>query len=174
MAKRKLHHLHKIKIHHNRWLIWAISYTLIVTIALVAYVKISELWLDSEAENVYAPQHSYTDQRLGFALRYPADWSIEAASTSVIFMPTEGDDDGVTVSAVVGGSDIAVRKSLKISAETTVSVGGVTGIKIANDLGMDHTETVILAHHNGKLYIIRGSEVLVQKILPTFHFVTQK
>ncbi len=175
MAKRKypIHHLHRIKIHHNRWLIWAIAYAVMVTIAIVGYVKFTDLKYDSEliAENAYQSWHSYDNDRLGFSLRYPGDWSIEANSdSSVSFTPSDSEDLGVTISAVSPSSENSVRKGLDISSEKSVVVGGVPGVKIRNDLGERHYENVVLVKNAGRLYVIRGTTSLVDRILQTIKF----
>src|SRR3989344_1733447 len=115
MAKRKLYHLHKIKIHHNRWLIWALAYALIVALALISYIKISDLNISSEADSVFSSFHSYSDSRLGFGVRYPADWAIEAEASSVTFLPPELSDSGVTVTVADPSSSVGIRKKLKLT-----------------------------------------------------------
>lgn len=169
MAKTKLHHLHKIKIHNNRWLIWAIAYIAFVAIAMLGYLKLANLELETSDSN-FTPMHSYTDQRLGFGLRYPADWSIEAASSSIAFLPSEISSDGVTVSVAIPGSESSIRSKLNVKKEVPVSFNSITATKIKNDLGNGHSETVVLAPYNKKLYVIRGSEQLVDNLLQTFYF----
>ncbi len=174
MAKRKLHHLHKIKVHHNRWLIWAISYAVIVAIALVGYVKISDLNLETESQSVFEAWHSYKDPKLGFGLRYPANWSMEADSaTSINFLPSELSDSGVSVSVVPSSLETSIRRSLKIVKESPVTLDNITATKITNDLGNAHSETVILGKNDNQLYVIRGSENQVRKIIETFYFLTK-
>lgn len=174
MAKRKLHHLHKIKVHHNRWLIWAISYVVIVAIAMVGYLKISDLNLESESQSVYQAWHSYKDSKLGFGLRYPANWSMEADSaTSINFLPSELIDSGVSVSVVAPNLENSIRRSLKIVKESPVTLDSITATKISNDLGDGHFETVILGTYKNQLYVIRGSENQVRKIIETFYFLTK-
>ncbi len=171
MAKRKLHHLHKIKVHHNRWLIWAIAYVLFVTLAIVGYLKVSDLNLDVESQNTYQPTHSYKDNRLAFSLRYPADWSIESSSnTSITFLPNDSTDEGVVVSVLPASTETAIRKTLTIIDEDRIMVDNVTGSKIINDLGNGHKESVVFAKHNGNLYVIRGSQNYVNKLLLNFLF----
>ena len=46
--------------------------------------------------------------------------------------------------------------------------------EISNNLGQDHFESVVLVPHNSKLYVIRGTKNLVDKILLTFAFVPVK
>lgn len=169
MAKTKSRKFHKIRIHHNRWLIWAIAYMLFVTIALVGYLKVSDLNFDSDsAQNQFEPSHSYNDQRLGFSLRYPADWAIEADIDSVSFSPNDLTKYGVTVTQTVPSAEGAIRRTLKISSETTVQVDSVKGYKLTNDLGNGNSESVVIVPHKQKLFVIRGPEFFVQKMLMTF------
>jgi hypothetical protein len=170
MAKTKLHKLHKIKIHHNRWLIWAIAYLLFVGIAMLGYLKIANLDLEN-SENNYIPMHSYSDARLGFAMRYPADWSIEASNTSIAFLPAGSSDAGVTVSVLNTTAESSLRKSLQIKKESKITLDNRQSTKIINDLGQGHTETVILTNYNNKLYVFRGSDDLVSKLGLTFYFI---
>jgi hypothetical protein len=171
MTKRKLHHLHKIKVHHNRWLIWAIAYALFVAVAIIGYLKVSDLNLDVESQNTYQPTHSYNDKRLGFSLRYPATWSIESSSdTSTTFLPNDSSDEGVVVSVLIPTAETAIRKSLNKIDEDQITVSGISGSKVINDLTNGHKESVVLVQYNGRLYIIRGSQNYVDKLLLNFYF----
>ena len=176
--KYKLNKLHKIKIHHNRWLIWALAYAFFVSIALVGYIKVSDINLDTQliAENNFMPGHSYTDKVMGFNLKYPSNWSIEANSpTSLSFTPENSNDSGVAVSTIPLSAEKALRKSLHINGESPITVDGVAADEIYNDLGNDgHFEVVLLVRNNKKLYVIRGTKELVDQLLQTFNFLTVK
>ncbi len=168
MAKTKAKKFHKIKIHHNRWLIWAIAYMLFVTIALVGYLKVSDIIFDAEsAQNQFEPSHSYNDQRLGFSLRYPANWAIEADTESVTFSPNDLTEYGVTVTQTVPSAERAIRKTLSVLNESSVQVDSVMGSRLTNFLGNGASEVVVIAQHKQKLYVIRGPEFFVEKMLLT-------
>jgi hypothetical protein len=97
MAKKKhpIYRLHKIKIHPNRWLAWTIAYAVIVAIALIGYITVSEVNFESQiAENEYHPRHFYQNTRLGFSANFPADWAIESDVNlnMVSFVPANGPD----------------------------------------------------------------------------------
>ncbi|MBX4191432.1 MAG: hypothetical protein KW804_01380 [Candidatus Doudnabacteria bacterium] len=172
MPKTKRVKFHKIKIHNNRYLIWAIAYLLFVSIALLGYLKVVNLGLENEGpDSAFTPSHSYTDARMGFAIRYPANWSIEASSNTVSFLPSETADEGVTISITTPANEPAVRKALQIASESNVLINNTSASKLVNDLGQGHTETVVIIPHAQKLYVIRGSNNLVEKILQTFYFV---
>ncbi|MEO8065341.1 MAG: hypothetical protein ABI643_00605 [Candidatus Doudnabacteria bacterium] len=171
MAK-KLHKFHQIIVHPNRWLVWAIVYGIFVTIALVGYIQVTEVNFESQiAENTFQPWHTFQDIRLGFRVHFPADWSIEAVNSSMInIFPSTISDEGVSVLVVPPASENAIRKTLKIVQENTIRVDGSPAQKIINDLGGGHSETVVLAQHNNKLYELRGTDNLVMKLVLTFQF----
>lgn len=176
MAKKKhpIFRLHKIKIYPNRWLIWAIAYALIVAVAMVGYIKVSEINFETAqiAENQFQPWHSYINHSLGFSLRYPADWSIEATNSSAVtFIPSNSTDAGVTVAVAKPSAQKALQKSLKILSKTSTILDGQPATKILNDLGSNHSETVILTVVNKQLYVVRGTNSLVAKLMLTFNFL---
>ena len=175
MAKTKLRKFHKIKIHHNRWLIWAIAYVVLVSAALVYYVKISDLNIDADntAQGWFQASRSYSDKRLGFSVKYPTSWSIEADSnTAINFVPDNPKDEGVTVTVVITSFEKSIRASLDIAKESTIYVDGVEAKKITNDLGKNVFETVVLATEKQNLYVIRGSNSFVDKFLANFRFIS--
>lgn len=174
MAKKHpIYRLHRIKVHHNRWLIWAIAYSVIVAIAIIGYISVSEVNFESQiiAENNFHSWHTYKNFPLGFSVRYPADWAIEADdNTTVDFVPNSNSDQGVTIAVTAPASEKAIRKSLKILREASIMLDGQPAQKITNDLGRGHSETVILAAHMSKLYVLRGSDSLVRQLQLTFRF----
>ena len=174
MAKRKFK-LHKIRVHHNRWLIWAVAYSIMVAIALVGYIKVSNVKLESlVADNNFSAWRPYTNKTLGFTLRYPTNWAVEVDKNSVVFSPTNNTDDGVTIVVASTSSEKSLRKTLKIKSETKITVDGSAAAKIMNDIGGGHVEEVVLVTHAGKLYIIRGTTNLVESALQTFNFIATK
>jgi hypothetical protein len=176
--KYKLSQLHKIKVHHNRWLAWAIAYLLFVAVALVGYIKVSDVNFDTEqiqAESAFTPWHTYTSQALGFSLRYPGDWSIEAESDSSLnFVPADLAKNGVNVSVYSTSAEKSLRKELNINSEKKVMVDGIAGVEITNQLENNASESIVLATNNKKLYAIRGSRSAVMQFLQTFNFVATK
>src|SRR3989344_1485916 len=172
MAKtHPIYRLHKIKVHPNRWLGWAIAYAVFVAMTMVGYIQVSEINFESQiAENQFFPWHSYLNSHLGFGLRYPADWSIESVNASEVnFIPSLSSDDGVSIQVTTLAAEKTIRKNLKVLSEAPTLLDNHTATKITNDLGWGHSETVITAPYKNKLYVIRGSDVLVQKLQLTFN-----
>jgi len=175
MAKSKKVPFHKIRIHDNRWFLWAIAYLLIVALAMVGYLTVSTLNFDTNNTSITDLRllHSYNDQRLGFGLRYPVDWSIEAGEFSISFLPNAIADEGVTVAQLPLTGEKILRKTLKIVNEEYATLGTEPATRIINDLGLGRQEVLIIAHHLSKLYVMRGSDGFVNKLSSTFHFLTK-
>src|SRR5687768_11256854 len=161
MAKKKykLHQLHKIKVHHNRWLIWAIAYVVIVTIAVLGYIKVSNVNFDTDllAETQYQSSNTYKNNALGFALRYPYNWSIEAENSETVrFQPNDGPEEGFSIQVTKTSSETAIRRGIDELSEERIVLDGNRAVKIINDLGNGASETVIMSIYKEKLYVLRG------------------
>ena len=174
MRKIKLRHLHKIKIHHNRWLIWALSYAIFITIALVGFIQVTNVGFEDQiaAENEFMAWRSYRDQRLGFAVNYPGDWSIEVGSSaSVNFAPIDRPADGVIVAKLNSHNEDEIRASMQIVGEKSVTIEGFSGSMITNDIGDGTYKVAVLVKKNSNLYVINGDPGFVEKFLVTFRFI---
>jgi hypothetical protein len=171
MSNKNWHRHLKRKIHKNRWLIWAVAYMLIVALGLVGYIAVSEIDFEREVVPYQNSEtwRSYRDGRLAFSLRFPQDWGIEAQQNSVIF---DGPNWGEEISVSVGkiSDETLLRQSLKIIKEEKIKIDGVSAVKLTNSLGQGADESVVLAKHNNKLYIIRGSNSF-NRIFSTFNFL---
>jgi hypothetical protein len=174
--KYKLSQIHKIKVHHNRWLAWAIAYLLFVAVALVGYIKVSDVNFETDqiqAESAFYPWRGYTNHALGFSLRYPSDWSIEAESdASLSFVPTDLSKSGVNVAVFNTTEEKSLRKGLSIDSEKKITVDGVVGAEITNEPAQGSAETVVLVTNEKKLYVIRGERSAVMSFLQTFKFAS--
>jgi hypothetical protein len=176
MARKKhpIFRLHKIKIHRNRWLIWAVVYVVVVALATVGYIQVSNINFETQnlADSQFVPWHSYTNQDLNFSLRYPADWSIEASDkTTVNFVPSDSSDEGVSVSILKPAAETAIRKGLKNWSQDRITIDGNTAVKIRNSSDDGYSETIVMALRKSQLYVLRGTSSLVEKLLLTFNFL---
>jgi hypothetical protein len=174
--KYKLAHVHKIKIHYNRWLIWAVAYLLFIFVSLLGYIQVTDLNLETEhflAESAFTSWHPYRNQDLGFSLRYPADWSIEPDSENGIdFVPEDLSRAGVNISVYDPSDYNAIRRSLEIDSEDPILVDGVKGTEISSLLAEGKTrETFVIVENNDNLYVLRGPRVAVRQFVQTFNFI---
>jgi hypothetical protein len=76
----------------------------------------------------------------------------------------------VSVEVIDPKFEKTILKSLDILNETSTKIDNTPAVKITNNLGLGFTETVILATQNNKLYVIRGTDSLVQKLMSGFRF----
>lgn len=172
-GKQPIYRFHKIKVHDNRWLIWAIAYSLIVAIATVGYIKVTDLQFEKQyADTEFRPWRSYTNSGLGFSVKYPADWSIESDdASSLTFLPTDSPDAGVTVIVTQPSAESEIRSGLNIRKEGRTILDGVNSAFISSALENGHSEAIIMSLHDHKLYVIRGTESFVKKLALTFHYL---
>lgn len=178
MAKNKyqLSQLHKVKIHHNRWFIWTIAYLCFIFIALLGYIQVSSVNVETEelsAENSFQPWRVYKNETLGFSLRYPTDWSIEAASeTSLDFVPKTLSRPGVNISVYDSADEKKLRQVLEIQSEKEIEIDGNVGDEIISETeGKNTAEVVVLIENNGLLYAVRGTPGSVRAFVQTFNFL---
>ena len=178
MAKNKyqLSQLHKVQVHHNRWFIWALVYLIFIFIALSGYLKVSDIKTDTQelaADSNFSPRHTYSNKNLGFSLRYPPDWAIEAGSdTSVDFLPAVLSYPGVNVSVYDAADEPEIRQALGIKVEKPLTLDGQRGSVVTSLLkGSNVEETVVLVQNEGRLYVIRGPAGVVDEFIITFNFL---
>ncbi|MGE5392272.1 MAG: hypothetical protein ACM3NH_00815, partial [Candidatus Saccharibacteria bacterium] len=84
---KKIIKLHKVVVHPNRWLIWALALSAIACLGLFAYIRLSTYRTDvdmMEYVPVIRKAITYTDYRLGFSLKHPVAWSAEADADNTI------------------------------------------------------------------------------------------
>ena len=112
-------------------------------------------------------------EELGFFLRYPAAWSIEASSeTSVDFVPEILSRPGVNVSVYDSRDEGSLRETLDIESEKKIEVDGQPASEITNAAeGQNPAETVVLVKNGGLLYAVRGTPGSVRAFMQTFNFI---
>lgn len=169
MAKTKWRKLHKIKIHKNRWLAWAIAYAVIVVIGVVGYIQVSEVNFETQmaAESQFQPWRSFQNSALGFSIRYPADWSVNAlGTTTTAFSNPANSSSSMTVAVLNPSAETQIRKSLKHPQDMRMLLDNQRAVKIQSD-----SETVILALYKSRLYVLSSSSAsLLDKFALTFRF----
>ncbi|HEX5429638.1 MAG TPA: hypothetical protein VFX17_00985 [Patescibacteria group bacterium] len=165
MPKRKK--IHKIVIHPNRYLIWALCIALMATIALVAYIRISTI-LDTQTSVDQGPNTQWLNfQDANLSLRYPSSWLVEEDLTSVSFGTSNQDLFLVSVQTPPDAS--AYASFAKTSGVEPVTVDGISGILLPKD---DTTgEQIAFAKTSQSLFEFRGSTPLFSQILATVKFV---
>lgn len=171
--KHPIYRLHKIIVHPNRWLVWAIAYTILVAAALVSYIRISEINIEIQtADNQFQSWRIFTNPSLGYSLRYPPDWLVEIADDKTIHLvPGNSIYEGVNLIVTEPSAETEIRNGLEISDEIRTSLDGKRAVKIINSYGGGYSESVVMALRSGRLYVMRGPDTMIQKLLLTFRFL---
>jgi hypothetical protein len=177
MAKQTAKKIKRIKkilkgeIHHNRWFIWAVVFSVVFSIVLVAYIEISDINFSTSflPQNEFKSDQAYKDTRLGFFLHYPAGWIIEAENDKTInFAPPTLYRGGVSITVLDPKSEKSFLKTLDIVKEQSVNLDGYKGTKIYNSILGRGFESVVILKTEKKLFILRGDDVFVNRALLTF------
>jgi hypothetical protein len=153
-AKRNWKHIHKIRVHHNRWLWWTVALSILMAVALVGYIKVSNIYFDTQfghQQEVMKNWNTFTNKSYGYIVKYPKNWAIEAESqTSLNFVnPADaGEYFSVTVYPIT--EEKVVREELSNRD--------------------DDEEEVTLVKEDGTLYVLRGKSDLFDRIVESFRF----
>jgi hypothetical protein len=171
--KKHLKRLHKIKIHHNRWLIWAIAFSVIVFSCLLAYISTSQRAFEQNMADFSYLNHNgvvYRDVKHGFSLKHPYNWGVEVPQPDlVVFSDPFNYGQSLEVEIYKPADRAALKKAADVASQQTLTVDGVTGEQW--NLGSDsEMETMILLENNGMLYVIRSNTPWLTHILATWHF----
>jgi len=165
MAKKR-RRLHKIVIHPNRYLIWACAIALIVAAALVSYIYIGNIILDTQLTPETSSDYWHTYKDADFSMRYPADWLIDPGSNYVGF----GDkmQDKFIVYKYSPPNDPAYESYSKLSNSAHITVDGYLGIRVQDN----RTSERIAFVKTGKiLYEFRGTTTDFDNVLKTVKFL---
>lgn len=172
--KKHLKRLHKVKVHHNRWLIWTLALSAIALIGLLSYIKVNDYRNDTEMME-YVPvirkAVTYSDYRLGFSIKHPVAWSAETDEANTIsFLDPQNYGEGISITVTESKNEKTYRNSLvPVLNETEFGLDGENASYIT--IGKRTApEKVVLVHRLGRLYVIRGTGMMFDKILPTFKF----
>ncbi len=166
--------LHKVRVHENRWLMWAISLSIIMFIGLIGYINISSYKFDTDmADPAYLSRHGsvYKDAQRGFLLNHPRSWGVEAEAPNIInFIDPYNFGKSITVGLYAPADEAALRKSFVVEKETKVTLSGVDTVQLQVVAGIEKKK-VILVEHLGTLYMISGNSEWFGGIVRTFVFL---
>lgn len=170
---RHVKRLHKIKVHKNRWLVWAFFAALAAGVALVGYIKVSDVDFENQVFNYSDTKlwRTYSDGRLGFSLKYPMNWGIEAMGEGIEFSDTSNPQNNVTVFVYDASAERSIRQSLNIEKEEKIRIDSVEGRRIENAITSKVMEDVVLIKSGDRLYVIRGSGNMFDKVVTSFNFL---
>jgi hypothetical protein len=170
-SKRNWKHIHKIKVHHNRWLMWAISAAIIVAAALIAYIQVSNIYFESNifGQPVTGSWTNFTNRVYGYSLKYPKNWAIEAeTASSMSFESVSDPNESVSVTIYPGANEKDLRAALFTTKETATEVAGLKAVKVSRN--KNQAESVVMFKAGAELYVIRGQSSSFDKIVESFRF----
>lgn len=170
--KTSWRHVHKIKVHENRWLAWAISLALLACAALVAYIQVTNINFETQmADSAYTASSSslFTNKSEGYTIRYPKNWSLETdGENSISFVNSSNYNEYFNITVYDSSEERTVRQSLFQTEEEDVSINGLSGVKISQ--GRNQPESVVMIENDDRLYVFRGRGDIFERIIRTFKF----
>lgn len=160
----------------HRWLIWTVAIAVFMTIAVVGYIKITDVNFDREMVGSLSDPgawRNYTNKSLGFSLRYPSDWVLESPASNIIMFESGSDVlNQITVSVLEAKDEAAIRGALNDISEERVAIDDIDGPRIVNELVDGEREIVMLARPDTRLFVIRGTSKQIDNIISTVKFFT--
>lgn len=167
--------LHKIKVHHNRWLIWAIAAAVFACAALVGYIKVTGITFDSQmffGQTTSSNWATFRHNSIGYSLKYPRTWGVEADDESTLSFVNPADpNEYFSVSVYPISAEKTVKNSLFNTKQQEVVVSGHEGLMISQD--KSQAENVIMVKDDNDLYVLRGRGAYFNRIVDSFRW-TQK
>jgi hypothetical protein len=164
--------LHKIEVHHNRWLAWTIAIAILTCATLVAYIQVSGIHFETQMSfNSAVTQNwgTFTNRYDGYTVKYPRTWAVESEGTSNIsFVSTRNVNEYFSITSYDLSEEKSIRTSLFSTKEDTVKVSGVEGTKLSQS--RNQPENVVMVKDSSRLYVIRGKGEMFDKVLSTFKF----
>jgi hypothetical protein len=174
MPKRSLHwkRLHKIKVHHNRWLVWTIAIAVLVCSAVLAQIQISNIhfetqmgWGVDSASNWVTFKHKSD----GYSIKYPRTWAVEMDTPlGVSFVNLENYNEFVSVAAYPVSEEPVIRRELTIARQVEVKVAGHNAVMVVQR--RDPSEAAVLVKDGDKLFVIRGRSDKFERIVGNIKF----
>lgn len=166
MPKKK-HAFHKTKIHHNRWLAWAIAISIIVGTALVGFIKVSSQNFETEiVPSAVFNWRLFAHPTYGFSLNLPHNWQASEDKSAVASFASAADErEKLAVKIFELDTESQIRTNFRTWKQTEIMLDSVAALRFANG-----SEKIIMAKHNGEIYVLRGTGLQFDKVASTFKF----
>ena len=171
--KRNWKHIHKIRVHDNRWLVWTIAICVLVCSTLVAYIQVTGI--DFDTQMGYAPEStmtwsSFNNSSDGYSFKYPRSWGVESEGPATMsFVNPANPNEYFSVITYPVEQERQVRSSLVATGtEQPVMVAGLSGTRFVQNT--DKTENVVLVNEGENVYVLRGKGGTFEKIIESFRF----
>ena len=157
--KRNWKHIHKIRIHDNRWLMWTISLSILICATVIAYIQVSGINFEIQMGYDRTPPSGYSvfsNNSEGYNLKYPKKWSVESEGDSrMSFVDDIDPNQYFSVITYPAVEERQVRTALAASGkEQGVLIAGLPASLYVQNI--DTTEKVALIKEDNTVYVLRG------------------
>lgn len=172
--KRKWPKFHKIKLHNNRWMIWAVIVMALSASMLLAYIEIVKTQFVEDVNYLKQVKNwrAYKDGADNYEFLYPRNWVLEFESSDNVFSLVNPDD--VNEYFTITRYDVAEEKELKQAIATvnekTINLNGVNATQIVPDKRL--SENLVLIKQGKFLYTLQAKGRDGNRILSMFKFST--
>jgi hypothetical protein len=149
------------RIHHNRWLFYAISVIVIVGGGIFSYITIANI--NDGADQAFLnlqPRPEYSNQSLGFGVDYPNGWVIDSSSSpdSVTFDNPSNDGESVSISTATLQAAAKLEKSPSAKVQQQYSLrGNVMIVLTVADPEGGAPNKVGIVQTPQKVFVVSGS-----------------
>lgn len=174
MPKEKTNwkHIHKIKVHDNRWLAWTIAIAVLICASLVAYIQVTDINFTTQMSFSSGPNANwmtFNHRAQGYSIKYPKNWGLEADSDfGMSFVNLQDSNEYFSISTYPANQEKQIRESLFTTNELPVKVSGLSGTKISQS--RNQAESVAMVKDRDTLFVFRGKSRNFDRILATFKF----
>jgi hypothetical protein len=168
-TKVKWHHVHKIRVHDNRWLVWTIALAVLACASLVAYIRVTDINFQTQMNDTQSANWtSFTHKGEGYTVRYPKSWGMETEMGTINFVSSSNQNEYFSVSSYPLADEKTLRSSLFNGQEGDMILDGKPAWRL--NVSRSQTENVVMVKDSSKVYVIRGRGGSFDQILSTFKF----
>ncbi|MGE5298000.1 MAG: hypothetical protein ACM3KM_02470 [Acidobacteriaceae bacterium] len=175
MGNTKKTPIHLVRVLEDRWFAWTIVLTVVILVALSAYVTFNNYSIDRDMEYSTVKHDRgtlYRDAYLGFSVKHPVTWAIEAEKRNIItLVDPKNYGESITVSVLDPADKNSVIKALPVASSYDIAVSGET-VKFYNLKTDKNTDKfAVVLEKNEKLFLIKGNSQNIQEFLSTFRVI---
>lgn len=168
-AKTNWKQVHKIQVHHNRWLAWTIAIAVLVCASLVAYIQVTDIHFSTQMSFSSGPNSNWStfNHRVqNYSVKYPKGWGLEAEDSGMSFVNPRNPNEYFLITAYPATEESNIRRSLFTGNEQLVNVNGLKVSKV--NQSRQQEESVAMVQDGDVLFVMRGTGENFDRILATF------
>jgi hypothetical protein len=171
-AKTNWKQVHKIQVHHNRWLAWTIAIAVLACASLVAYIQVTDIHFSTQmsfSSGAGTSWSSFNHRSMGYSIKYPKIWGLETeADSGMAFVNPNDVNEYFAIASYPLEEERELRAALFKTNELPVKIGGLSGTKV--NQGGDQAESIAMVKNDQAVFVLRGKGGNFDRILATFRF----